>query len=79
MNLFFSKQISKDTTIEFLSDTESQHCIKSLRHKVDDRILVSNGKGEIYNAKIINTEKIRYTNQERDKDKTECHQYYLFT
>ena len=57
MNLFFSKQISKDTTIEILSDTESQHCIKSLRHKVDDRILVSNGKGEIYNAKIINIEK----------------------
>ncbi len=37
-----------------LSELESRHCIKVLRHKVGDQIQVLDGKGFLYNCTILN-------------------------
>ncbi len=37
-----------------LCETESKHCINVLRHKVDDEITITNGKGKFFEGKIIN-------------------------
>ena len=64
MHLFFSRKISELTKTETLSDTESHHCIKSLRHSINDKILISDGNGKVYNAaiKAIKNKQVVYEN-----------------
>ncbi len=50
MEIFYSNNISGEF-IE-LSESESAHCVKVLRHKVGDCIKVSGGDGNLYNAQI---------------------------
>ena len=52
MDLFYSKNIDEYK----LSIEESKHCLNSLRMKINDVILVTNGKGLIYSCKIQNIE-----------------------
>lgn len=47
MTLFYSKEISNTLPLE-----ESKHCILSLRKKINDTILITNGSGTIYSARI---------------------------
>ena len=51
MNYFFSKDIVDDKII--LSNKEMIHCVKVLRHKVEDRINVVDGKGNLYEVEIL--------------------------
>jgi len=59
MCLFYSENISNNE----LSLDESKHCILSLRKQVNDEILITEGKGVIYIAKIIKIKnhKVIYT------------------
>lgn len=50
MDLFYSNQISADT-IE-LSEEESRHCIKVLRHTAGELIQVVDGKGNLFTGAI---------------------------
>ncbi|MCX7954336.1 MAG: 16S rRNA (uracil(1498)-N(3))-methyltransferase [Bacteroidales bacterium] len=48
---FYSSFIPNDVII--LRDEEFNHCIKTLRHKVNDIVLVTNGRGTLAECKII--------------------------
>ncbi|MFN6947287.1 MAG: 16S rRNA (uracil(1498)-N(3))-methyltransferase [Cytophagaceae bacterium] len=50
MQVFYSSDISGE--LNTLSEEESKHCINVLRHKKDDVISVTDGKGNLYKAKI---------------------------
>ncbi|MEI7420620.1 MAG: 16S rRNA (uracil(1498)-N(3))-methyltransferase [Prolixibacteraceae bacterium] len=50
MNIFFVADLSSGSFV--LNKEESRHCIKVLRLKKDDQILVMNGKGSIFQAAI---------------------------
>lgn len=52
MNLFYEKNIGNQTIISF-SKEESNHCVKVRRMKINDLISLIDGKGYLYNAKII--------------------------
>lgn len=49
---FYGMAISKSNEI-ILSETESRHCIKVLRHKINDKIMVLDGRGNLYDCSII--------------------------
>lgn len=51
MQLFYTPDIK--TNIYTLNEIESKHCIKVLRQKVNDHIQLIDGKGNFYEAKII--------------------------
>jgi len=51
MQLFYSQKYSE--TEFLLSNEESKHCIKTLRKKSGDTILITDGKGFIYECAII--------------------------
>ena len=42
-----------DSNQIILSEVESRHCIKVLRHKIGDRVQVLDGRGNIYNCSIF--------------------------
>lgn len=48
--LFYSSEVAHELC---LNDTESMHCVKVLRHKVGDKLYVTNGKGSIFYCSII--------------------------
>lgn len=50
MNLFFAEELNEKDG--FLDKTESHHALKVLRKQIGDEILVTQGKGVIYIAKI---------------------------
>ncbi len=50
MNLFFAEELNE--TEGFLGKAEAHHAIKVLRKQIGDEILVTEGNGIIYNAKI---------------------------
>lgn len=50
MILFYSTQINDN--IISLNESESLHCIKTLRHKQGDQIFITDTKGSLYNAEI---------------------------
>lgn len=52
MKLFFSENIEKD--IIHLENDEAIHCLKTNRKKKHDTIKVIDGKGNLYEGKIIN-------------------------
>jgi len=51
MHLFYTPDIT--TNFYTLEETESKHATKVLRLKVSDEIYLTNGKGSLYKAKII--------------------------
>ena len=59
MQLFYIPNIKSD----ILPKDEFIHCIKVLRHKVKDVINVTDGKGNIYSAKIVDISKNECTIQ----------------
>lgn len=52
MNIFFVEDLSSGSFV--MNKEESRHCIKVLRLKKGDQVLVMNGKGSIYQAVIQN-------------------------
>ncbi len=58
MDLFYVKNISENE----LSFNESKHCLLSLRKKINDKILITEGKGIVYRAVISGTKnkKVNY-------------------
>ncbi len=54
MELFYSNKI-RDGRAE-LSAGESKHCVKVLRHRVEDEVLVSGGDGNLYRCRIIDAD-----------------------
>jgi len=59
LQLFYIPNIKSD----ILPKDEFIHCIKILRHKVKDVINVTDGKGNIYSAKIVDISKNKCTIQ----------------
>lgn len=53
MNLFFQENIGNQTIVN-LSPEESFHCSKVLRLRLNDEISITDGKGGLYKAKILN-------------------------
>jgi 16S rRNA (uracil1498-N3)-methyltransferase len=53
MNLFFQENIDNQTIVS-LSQEESFHCSKVLRLNINDEISITDGKGFLYKAKILN-------------------------
>lgn len=51
MNLFYTPDISSDTYT--LSEEESKHCIKILRLKVGNIVQLTDGRGGLYKAEIV--------------------------
>lgn len=51
MYLFYTPDIQ---TSNCLSEEESQHCVRVLRYTVGDEILLTDGRGNTYNARITN-------------------------
>ncbi len=76
MEIFYSNNIQGDYL--FLSQEESQHCIRVLRNKVGDVVKVSCGDGNLYLSRIENADststKLKIISQEGDFGK---HNYFL--
>ena len=53
MQLFYNPDITNETTQFSFSKEESKHTIKVLRKKEDDILHITNGKGWLFEAKII--------------------------
>ncbi len=51
MQLFYVSEVINNQAK--LSETESRHCISVLRHRISDRIYLTDGKGTLYTAHII--------------------------
>ncbi|MDR1459837.1 MAG: 16S rRNA (uracil(1498)-N(3))-methyltransferase [Bacteroidales bacterium] len=51
MNFFYSAE--PVLHIHVLNEQESRHCVKSLRLRTGDSLCLTDGKGNVYNAKII--------------------------
>jgi 16S rRNA (uracil1498-N3)-methyltransferase len=52
MNFFYSSEPVLD--IHVLNEQESRHCVKSLRMRTGDQVCLTDGKGNLYTARIIN-------------------------
>ncbi|TVZ55728.1 16S rRNA (uracil1498-N3)-methyltransferase [Lutibacter sp. Hel_I_33_5] len=52
MQLFYNKDISKETTQITFDKVESRHIVKVLRKKEQDILTITNGKGILFNAEI---------------------------
>lgn len=50
MELFYSSQISNHVAL--LDEQESRHCIKVLRHRLNDELNFTDGNGNIYSGKL---------------------------
>ena len=61
MNLFYSNNIDNDKAQISLTDQENRHLIKVLRKSIGEVISVTDGIGNIYKCKIINTDKTSST------------------
>lgn len=55
MEIFYSKDINFG--IHFLTEDESFHCIRVLRHRLGDLIKITDGNGFLYEARIIEDSK----------------------
>jgi 16S rRNA (uracil1498-N3)-methyltransferase len=52
MQLFYTPEITTETTTYTFSKDESKHIVRVLRKRVDDVLQITNGKGTIFSAKI---------------------------
>lgn len=76
MQLFYEEDIT--TNGGYLDPTESTHCIKALRHKAGDVILIINGKGQLFKTLIkdANPKKCRVeivSQETQPPSSVECH------
>ncbi len=77
MQLFYNPSISENDKEVIFPKDESKHIVKVLRKSEGDNLNITNGKGFLFTAEIINTNhnkckaKIKNFEQERDK------KYYL--
>lgn len=51
MNLFYTSLI--ESGIAILDEEETTHCIKVFRHQIGDEVHVTNGKGGLYKAQVM--------------------------
>ena len=52
MNIFYNNKLLKSTDEILFSEDEAKHIVKVLRKKIDDEIIVTNGKGLKWRGKI---------------------------
>lgn len=76
MNIFYAPHHSKETSV--LDERESHHCIKVLRHRKSDKIIISDGQGGLFEAVIEDPDPkaclVRITGTLEDK---QARNYYL--
>ena len=53
MQLFYNPNITKEAVRFNFSKTESRHVIKVLRKQIGDILTITNGKGELFSAKLV--------------------------
>jgi len=53
MQLFFNPELTKTTTSFDFDALESKHIIKVLRRKIGDELQITNGKGDFFEATIV--------------------------
>ena len=75
MELFYSTEIENGLCI--LTEEESRHCAKVLRHTVGDTIKVINGSGALYTCRIIECGKKVVCNVEHMEENFGAHKYHL--
>lgn len=51
MNLFYTTTINDK--LASLPEDEARHCLQALRHKVGDTIYITDGKGNLFEARIV--------------------------
>ena len=67
MNLFYSDDINEKNKQIFLKDQEHRHLVKSLRFDINETVFITDGKGNKYEAKLVekgrNTSKLEILNK----------------
>ena len=53
MQLFYSDQLTEDTSRYTFSREESKHIIRVLRKQIGDTIYITNGKGFLFNSSVV--------------------------
>ncbi|MCP4456801.1 MAG: 16S rRNA (uracil(1498)-N(3))-methyltransferase, partial [Cytophagales bacterium] len=51
MNTFYEKEVKSGC--RHLDEVESKHCAKVLRHEVGNEVLIMDGQGGLFNARLI--------------------------
>lgn len=75
MYLFYTPNIDFEN---YLSEEESGHCVRVLRYGAGDEILLTDGKGFTYNARIVNAHAKRCVFEILSKEKQQkSHDFYL--
>ena len=73
MNLFYSDDINENNKQIFLRDQEHRHLVKSLRIDINETVFITDGKGNKYEAKLVekerNTSKLEIINKFTDNEK----------
>ncbi len=77
MQLFYSPDIDGTNKIFTFSKDESRHIVKVLRKKEDDILLITDGKGFIYNVKIIDANDKKCNVEIIDAISKKAHNYKL--
>ena len=75
MELFYSTEI--ENGLCSLTEDESRHCAKVLRHTVGDTIKVIDGSGALYTCKIIECGKKVVCSVEQAEENFGAHKYHL--
>ena len=75
MELFYSTEIENGLCT--LTEDESRHCAKVLRHTVGDTIKVIDGSGALYTCKIIECGKKVVCSVEQAEENFGAHKYHL--
>lgn len=73
MYLFYCPDIEKTQT---LSEEESGHCVRVLRYSVGDEILITDGKGTTYTARITNPHPKHCDFEIISREKQEPHHHF---
>ena len=55
-HLFYVPEINPPESV--LPDDESRHCVKVLRLRQGDEILITDGKGKIYSGELMNEDPV---------------------
>ena len=75
MELFYSTEIVNGLCT--LTEDESRHCVKVLRHVVGDTVKVIDGSGALYTCRIIECGKKVVCNVEQIEENFGAHKYNL--
>ena len=68
MQLFYHPDIDQQTGLVFFSREESRHIVRVLRKKAGDRLFLTDGKGFLYEAEIIDPSDKRCQARIRNKE-----------